>query len=1113
MTITQSSTRLAALTLGVAAIVAVAFGAALATPAHAANICPGTAWNVNLKIGSTGSDVMKLQQFLNMASDTQVAASGIGSAGMESSYYGALTGAAVAKFQLKYRTQILAPLGLTTPTTNFFASSRAQAYSLCAGGTVTPPGTTYPPVTGNGLKVMLSTDSPNNVALVQGQAAGDLAHYTFSNPTSAPVMVTSLAFKRIGTSNDTTLVNVYLFNGAVRITDSAGVSNSAFNFNNPSGLFTIPAGGTYTVAVRADILTGTSGQQLGAQLVSVASNGTLDSSVVFPISSYLQTISAATLSTVDFNTTTLPSASAVDAQADYTVWQNTVTVGTRSVLLKSFALRNIGSVQTNDIRNFRLYVDGTMVGTAVASMDANSMITFDLSANPVLMPTGGRVIKVLADIVGGASRTFSLSLRYPSDAIMVDTNLNQPILPTANGSTFSARTATTATINSISSSVPSVTRAASSPTSNVSVGATTVKWATFNILPSSEDIKVDNFNIKAVTSNAAGLQNGQVFLNGVQVGSTKNLTNNTDVNFTFGSSMILKANQVAVIDIYADAKGTSGTNLPDGTTATTSINSTSASNAQGQISLSSVTIPSSIVTGNTITVTSASLTATKASGYGNQTIIAGSSNAKIGSFTLSAGSTEGVNINTIDLNFASAVTATLNNLVLKDVATGAVLGTKATVAGGVSTGNTYSVNVLLPVTGSKTIDVYADVKTAGNVGALPALTVTTSTTGTGQTTGTSVAVVSAPTLQTITIATTGTLSGSVSGNNPVNANIIAGGPAVKVGQFTFSSQNSPFTIQQLNVEIPSGAASSVQNVMLKVGGTQVGGTGSLQTSASLPMATSSFQGLSINVPANNSTDVEVWVTPSADVTNNGVSGIGITALLSAAANTGLTIQGFKAVDAANNTITTFNSGVALNSAATSGYGTMYLKRSFPTFTKATSGLQQTVSSGQPVYKFNVTADAAGTIDWNKISFTVSTTSVTASGFILYDVTGGSNTAVSASTEANASNIVAITTNATGNIQQVGAGTTKTYQLVPTTVSGWGGAGDQITVAPTVDSTAVVNAAVSSLSSSNMIWSDRSASAHISSGTSATDWTNGYLVKDMTSTATYSCQFGTATTCQ
>ena len=227
MTITQSSTRIAALTLGVAAVVAVALSFAVASQAQAA-VCPGATFSVNLKMGASSAEVMKLQQFLNMDPDTRVALSGVGSAGLETSYFGALTKAAVNKFQAKYAAQILTPLGLTTPTGNFFAGSRAQANTVCAGGSSTPT----VPVTGNGLKVVLSPDSPNNVALVQGQAAGLLAKFTFVNPTNASIMVTNLAFKRIGVSNDTTMTNVYLYNGAVRLTDSAGVTNSAFNFNH-----------------------------------------------------------------------------------------------------------------------------------------------------------------------------------------------------------------------------------------------------------------------------------------------------------------------------------------------------------------------------------------------------------------------------------------------------------------------------------------------------------------------------------------------------------------------------------------------------------------------------------------------------------------------------------------------------------------------------------------------------------------------------------------------------------------------------------------------------------------------------------------------------------------
>jgi len=96
-----------------------------------ASVCPYT-WTRDLSMGSTGADVMALQQFLNSMPETQVAPAGsAGSPGMETSYYGPATGAAVANFQMMYRAEILTPLGLVNPTQYFGAGSRAQANALC----------------------------------------------------------------------------------------------------------------------------------------------------------------------------------------------------------------------------------------------------------------------------------------------------------------------------------------------------------------------------------------------------------------------------------------------------------------------------------------------------------------------------------------------------------------------------------------------------------------------------------------------------------------------------------------------------------------------------------------------------------------------------------------------------------------------------------------------------------------------------------------------------------------------------------------------------------------------------------------------------------------------
>lgn len=70
----------------------------------------------NLKLGDRGEDVRELQQLLNRDGETLVANIGPGSRGHETAYFGKFTEEAVRKFQKKHATDVLYPLGLSSPT-------------------------------------------------------------------------------------------------------------------------------------------------------------------------------------------------------------------------------------------------------------------------------------------------------------------------------------------------------------------------------------------------------------------------------------------------------------------------------------------------------------------------------------------------------------------------------------------------------------------------------------------------------------------------------------------------------------------------------------------------------------------------------------------------------------------------------------------------------------------------------------------------------------------------------------------------------------------------------------------------------------------------------------
>ncbi|MBI2120387.1 MAG: hypothetical protein HYT94_02055 [Parcubacteria group bacterium] len=1071
----------------------------------------------NLKMGMTSSDVMNLQKVLNMNSATQVAATGAGSPGMESSYFGAKTKAAVIKFQELHAAEILTPVGLTSGTGFVGASTRALLNTLSVGsGTTGGTGTSGLPegctstagfspitgascatgvITGGGIttgttvNVTLASDTPVSGTLIAGQAVADLAHFTFTNTTASEVKVTNLVLNRTGVSNDTTLANVYLYNGVTRLSDSASVSQSKVTFNDASGLFTIPAGGSVTVSVKADILAGTSGQIVGLALASVVSGVTVNGT--FPILGNTHTIATASMAGIDFTTTTLiPSTANVDPQDDYVMWQSSVlSVTTRSVWLKSIMFRQIGSVLANDLAKFRLSIDGTVVGPEVASLNSNGYVVFDLGAAPVKLETGTHTLKLVGNIVGGSTKTFSFSLQNGGDIVLVDSQLNVPILATVAGSSFTALTAGTETINA---GTLTITKKTDSPSGNTILNGSGIVLGKFELKAAGEPLKIENLRVAVVegaSETVYALRNGALFADGVQVGSTASINATSDLTlgytqFNLGSSLIVTPGTPVTLEVRADLYDDDGTNqVSAGDTVAARIVAGSL-NVKRTSALTNFS--NTAVTANTLTVAVGGLSGSKNATYANQTVVTPQTAYKIGSFSIVTTDTEALNIDTLTVDLSTSSTTDeavdMSDLYVKyGTKTSSIKNTVIATA----SGNVFNISETLAPNTTMIIDVFATL----NASMLSSDTAVAKLTVSGTTANSATAKsVGALTGQTITVSS-GSISAAFVNDSTLATKLLVGNTSPKVASFRFTALNDTFTITDLAVKVGSNnAAGAIRDITLK-------SAGMTDKIISLNGLIATSTGMTISVPANDTTGkiVDVYLNLN-DVGNNAAT---------SSANVTVTLEGF-ITNSSTGTRAETNTDVTTNA--------QYIYKSIPTITNVS--LPSTVLSAgtKTISKVQISADAAGQVNWKKLVWTIAktagvtigTTGATSS-MQLVDSSGNTIAGTFATTTGDVgSSATLYDTNVTSgtlsfvaeNEQQIT--TSETYSLKGT-IGGTMTAGNSIATsiatagANAVGNTYAIVAGAAGAQTPSFVWSDRSALSH---GLSTADWFNDYKVKNL-----------------
>ncbi|MEK7663832.1 MAG: peptidoglycan-binding domain-containing protein [Patescibacteria group bacterium] len=1099
-----------------------ALQAAQGQPAGMPAACAGVTLSRNLVVGSTGSDVKCLQASMNTLGYT-VASSGAGSMGNETTYFGSRTLAAVQKFQVAkfgYSASQVGPL------------TRAELNAWLGGAPAPTPGPTPTPVpTGAGLTVMLASDNPAGGSVVDASALHPMAKLVFTNGDNAEVKIVGLKLKRIGVAADASITNTYLFKGAERLTDGSAVSSTIVNFNNSAGLFMVPANGSVTISVLSDV-DGSASETVGFQIISSADVTSNASSVkgTYPISGNLMTIATATIAGVNFNTSTTPAAASIDPQDGYTVWQNSTTVTTRAVDMTRITFRRTGSVKNQDLQNFKLYVDGVQVGSTqqlVTNTLGEHVVIFDLTSSPKRLEAGTRVIKVLADIIGGSNLTFTMHVWNVADGTFIDSQLGASVLAQSASAAFTKRSTGEQTVNA---GTLTITKMTDSPSGDVIDALNNALLAKFQFKAAGEKIKVENLIISAVvsTSGVGSLRNGAVFANGVQVGSTATLNDNgastASTTYNFGSSLIVEPLSPVTVEVRADIFDNDGTNsIVDGTTIAARLEGASTNNnGTGLISATTLDIPSVDTDGNTLTVKQGSLTISKYTAYTNQTVVAPLTAYKMGHWTLTATTSEAVNLTAINLLPNSVASSNASNLYIKyGNQTSSV---KATV-GATAANNNWAINYILPAGATIDIMAFADYSSSAAAGTATFDADVDATTASSAVSADITALVG----QNI-VFSSGSFATAFDGVPQNQA--VSGNQSVLAGRFKLTSSYQDYNVKLMRFTANSNP-SPIASATLK------DSSGTILATVPYNNANSYFEftGLAskISVPASTSKRIDLYWNlsiPSSTASS--------WALDTKAALTRVEYEDPSGTVSTDTNTRTGNSTIAY--------------RAIPLLTQVDLNNSSYISNGGELdlYRFTMAAPAQGPIDMKQFKLALTWSDggtdatltlhtlklikdgVDITGSVTIDNEDAAGTAEGTSGVTEGDSTIIVTWDGSTE-DAVAAGTSTTYTIRGTPNNFRTGTGSSDTAG--IDSVALVftrdtaapastenylnadspavgsivglytSAAAGNSAATNhtMIWSDEAAVAHAAAvGASSTgDWTNSYLVQNILTSETWS----------
>lgn len=518
------------------------------TPASTA---PTYNFTRNLTLGSTGPDVKALQEYLN-ANGAPVAASGVGSAGHETTYFGSLTKNALAKWQADH--------GVSPAVGYFGPLTRAKIAALASSAPSAPSAPVVTVPAGTDLVVSLATDSPSARTIGSGTAFNPALKFTLTAG-AKNVTVNSITVQKSGFVANTKLNGVDLVdaNGMRygNVVTSVNADNSIL-ITFGSSPIVVTAGTSQTFTLRFNLVNGDYTGTVAFSIPSVSSLAadTTAISGSFPITGATMNVvnggSSLASTTVDVLAYSSSSLNAdPDAEQEITKFRIQETSSNEGVNLSKLTLYNYGNAADTDYKDVQLQ---DQTGTVLATAQPHGQyVTFDLSANPYYIDKGQtKDFTVWAKIVSGTTRTIQLVIYNDYDVVLTGATTGVSVIPRAGSNDSSFPVGNGWNIQTIQSGSTTFSRAADSPSNAVVPGATGVTLAKFIAKPAGENMELRqvSFGILQTATNLTGTV--YVKVNGAIVYSTAASTfaaGGTASSITLSSYPILTSGQDNVIEV------------------------------------------------------------------------------------------------------------------------------------------------------------------------------------------------------------------------------------------------------------------------------------------------------------------------------------------------------------------------------------------------------------------------------------------------------------------------------------------------------------------------------------------------------------------------------------